>query len=197
MRTVFPATFALLAFALPAQAVQDVVLRGEIEDAPGFGQFELDFTDVRLTSATIDLSNFVETKVEIEGTWNGSAVNPAIEVTSVSPAPELFEIGVRPRIGRESYLGFEGSPGDVVVGVISGGDAFIPFADGQVALIDPNLVVLTLFGGINGSGEAELEFGVPDNPSLVGLPVHAQGAIVSTSTFEVQVTNPYFYTIGS
>lgn len=87
-----------------------------------------------------------------------------------------------------------GTPGETAFGFLLLEPDFLPPASGDVALIDPNQVVLSLTGTILGSGERALAFAIPAEPDLVGVELFSQGGLVSNGT--VETSTPYSDTIS-
>lgn len=179
--------------ALAANA-QDVHFVGKVENVSGTNnQFFVDCTSTALTSALVDLNAWVGQTVEIQGNWNGSASEPGVSVNAVSSATESFELGGKFELGENAVVGFTGNPGDTAIGFLSLGSGFSTTAAGSVVFLDPGQVVLSLSGVIGGLGDAEFEFTIPNVPSIAGIEVFGQGAIVSATT--TALTNPDCKTI--
>lgn len=178
---------ALLVLTATSNA-QEVSFVGKVEDVSGTtNQFFVDCTNAQLTSA-INLNPFNGEVVSITGTWNGSVNNPSVNVETIALAAETFEIGGGAKIGDTSNLGFTGQPGDNVVGFLATGSTFLPTID-QVIMIDPTKIRVTLAGTIGGSGILEMQFPIPNNPSLIGFEIFGQGAFVADDG-TVTLTNP-------
>lgn len=182
-------SLAILATLTTPALAQEVSFTGEIEDVSGTtNQFILDCTGTSLTSSAFNLNQFFDVNVQITGQWNGSATNPSVEVTAITPVPEVFEIGGGAKIGETSNLGFFASPGSQVIGFISTGTGFDPFGSDGVIFLDQNQVVLSMSGTVGGSGNIQMPFQIPNNPSLIGLEIYGQGAVSNAGGFTL--TNP-------
>ena len=189
LRTASMLLAAVIAFDGFAQA-QTVVFRGQIEDVQGTqNQFFLDCTDTSLTSSAFNLNLFMNQSLEITGNWNGSFTNPSVEVTALTPVVESFEIGGGAKIGETSNMTWTGAPGSVAIGRIALDTAFVPLGgDTGVLFLDLSTSVLGRNGVIGGGGILQSNFFIPDNPSLVGLDIYGQGAIITGGV--VTLTNP-------
>ena len=177
-----------LASAILPASSQSVSFTGKVEDVQGTAnQFFLDCTDTRLDSALFDLNLFVGQSVSISGQWNGSIASPSVTVDAIQAVPEVFEIGGGAKIGDTSTLGFTAQPGDVAFGVLSLGSSFLPIARG-VVFVDLTQSVLGLSGTVGGTGILQLPFQIPNDPSLVGVEIFAQGAVSSGGV--LRLTNP-------
>ena len=189
-----PLAALALALAPSLAAAQQVAFRGKVEDVQGTAnQFFLGCTDAALTSGVLDLNAFVGQTVAIEGVWNGSVASPSVDVTSIAPAAETFEIGGGAKLGETSTLAFTAAPGTVALGALSLAASFVPFGPDDTILIDPSQIGLTRVGTVGGSGVLELGFAIPAHPDFLGLEIHGQGALVAGGV--VTLTNPDCKTI--
>jgi hypothetical protein len=177
--------------ACPSIALaQGVLLRGKVEDVSGTsGQFFVDCTNVDLTSSAFNLNLFVGSQTEITGTWNGSSTNPAVVVTGIQTVPETFQLGGGFKIGDEGKPHVVGAPGSLAVTMASLSTSFAPLGSWGSAFLGGN-PFNTGAGTIGGSGQIEFTVPIPNDPSLVGVMVFGQGAVVNTGAGTVMLTNP-------
>ncbi|MEX1023713.1 MAG: hypothetical protein WD226_01430 [Planctomycetota bacterium] len=185
--------FTLLSSALLAVVhdAQSVTFRGKVEDVSGTNNlFFVDCTSTQLTSLAFNLNSFVGQQVAITGDWNGSFAAPSVNVTSIAPALETYEIGGGADIGDFSNQSFVAAPGTFAVGLLSLGSSFAPFQGGNgVIFLDPTRVVLTQTGVVGGSGILEIPFFIPNDPALIGIDLIGQGALLSAGAAPL-LTNP-------
>lgn len=181
----------------PLAAAQSVMLRGKVEDVSGTsGQFFVDCTGVDLSSAAFNLNLFVGSQTEIHGTWNGSSTNPAIVVTDIQVVPESFEIGGGGKIGEAAKPTVTGAPGSLAVTFASTSTSFAPLGAWGSSFLGGN-PFHTGTGTIPGGGKLELSVHVPNDPTLIGVDVFGQGAIIDTVAGSVLLTNPDCKTLES
>lgn len=175
---------------------QTITFTGEIEDVSGTqNQFFADCTDTTLTSSTLNLNLFMDQPLEITGNWNGDLLNPAVDVTSVTPVVETFEIGGGAKIGETSNLSFFAAPGTVAAGRVCTQPGFLPLGDSGVLFVDLSTAVIALNGTVGGSGFLQVNFAIPNNPALVGLDIYGQGALIDSAG--ITLTNPDCKTIDN
>jgi hypothetical protein len=187
---------SLLLFT-PLAAAQSVMLRGKVEDVSGTtGQFIVDCTNVDLSSAAFNLNLFVGSQTEIHGTWNGSSTNPAVVVTAIQLVPETFEIGGGGKIGETAKPTVTGAPGSLATTFASTSTSFAPLGAWGSVFLGGN-PFHTGTGTIPGGGTLELAIQIPNDPTLVGVDVFGQGAIIDTVGGTVLLTNPDCKTLES
>ena len=167
-----------LLLSVPAFGQQSVRFRGKVEDVSGtFNQFVLDCTDVRLTSATVALLPLVGQQGEIQGTYNGNALNPSVEVTSFTPLAEDFEIGGGGKIGDVAKFEVRGAPGDSALIFGGPGSGFVPLPVAGAVLVDPFQVELIGIAPIPATGLLQFDSPIPNDPALVGVTYHGQALL--------------------
>lgn len=173
------------ALATSAQT-QSVKFRGKVEDVSGMPNvFIVDCTGVHLTSGTIALQTFVGQQTTIEGQWNTSLTDPSVEVTTLTPAFEDFEIGGSAKIGEIAKLHVIGTPGNTFLFFGSLESGFFPLQTAGAVLIDAPTAEILGSGTISAAGFAELDGPIPNAPALIGLSYKAQALVrdVPTNTY--------------
>ncbi len=187
--------FLLASFALAS--AQSVTLRGKVEDVSGNpGQFFLDCTNVDLSSADFDLNLFVGAQTEIHGTWNGSSTSPAVLVTAIQVVPESFDLGGGGKLGSIAKPSVTGAPGSLAVTYASTSTSFAPLGAWGTALLGGS-PFLTGSGTIGGTGTLELVITIPNDPTLAGVDIFGQGAVVDLVAGTVLLTNPDCKTLSN
>ncbi|MCA8967256.1 MAG: hypothetical protein H6838_16675 [Planctomycetes bacterium] len=179
------ASFVTLAAAAPDLRAQvPVQLRCEVTDGsaagcyycPGFGHV-VKFVGTPLVSGTINLAGYHNQYVRIQGTWNGSAVT----VNSIQVTTDSFSLSGNTSIGHRLRSNSMGNPGELALNVVALGTAFsVPFLDLAFQL-DPATSVVQGLGVVNGNGEFKSDLDIPNDPSLVGLRLTGQGAILDAA----------------
>jgi hypothetical protein len=194
-RSFLPISLLALLGLAGSGSSQSVTLRGKLENVPGTpNAFFIDCTSTQISSSTLNLNPFAGQQVLINGTWNGSASSPSVDVTSIATTPLSFEIGGNVATGGEARFKAFGSPGDAAVVVAALGSGFLPFGAAGVAFLAPTSLMVLGVGTVGGLGVYQVSIAVPNDPSLVGLLVLGQGAVYAPPTF-LLVTNPDCKTI--
>ncbi|MDF1800420.1 MAG: hypothetical protein P1V81_14675 [Planctomycetota bacterium] len=184
------------AMTLPADA-QSVTFRGKVEDVSGTqNQFFVDCTNTSLTSGAFNLNLFVGQQVEITGQWNGSTAAPSVDVAAIAVVPEVFELGGGAKIGDELKVGFIATPGDLAISRITVAPSFTDLGASGVVFVDLSKTVIGTTGVIPGGGILQHTLQIPNDPSLVGLEIFGQGALID-SLGNLTLTNPDCKTIDS
>ena len=193
-RSILPLSLLLIGGAASAQQVS---FRGKVEDVSGTtNQFIVDCTDVDLTSSAFNLNTFVGSQTRITGNWNGSIANPAVDVTAIELVAETFEIGGGGKIGDDATFGVTGTPGSPFAMFLSFGPSFVPFRAAGAVMVDPATLSPVASGVIGAAGNFQLKVQIPNNPALVGITIHGQGAI-GLGGGNLLLTNPDCKTLES
>lgn len=142
---------------------------------PGY-QNVIKWVGTRLQSSTINLVQYHDLDVRLQGTWNGTV----IDVTSVQIVGESFSISGNAHIGTQVDYTTAGADGDIALNFAALGNGFaVPIGD--VALqLDP-LRMAPLDAGVISSGEYQSTLSIPNVPSLVGLRIYGQGVVLTQS----------------
>jgi hypothetical protein len=177
-------------------AAQHATLRGKVEDVSGTtDQFIIDCANVDLTSATFDLNLFVGSHVEIQGIWDGSTTSPLVDVTAILEVPESFELGGGGKIGSPLKPSVTGTPGALAITMGAVSNAFLPLGTFGTILLG-GTTFHTGSGTIPAGGTLELSIEVPNDPTLVGVDVFGQAAILDTGASTLLFTNPDCQTLS-
>jgi hypothetical protein len=167
-----------LAAAATAASAQSVHLRGKVEDQAGNpGHFVVGCTNTELTSAVVDLQSLVGQQVALDGSWNGSATDPVVDVASATIVNKLFEVGGNGKLGGQVSFKITSDPGDF-------GVMFAAIAPGFLNAHRPGVLFLSLSplltvasGFVAADGTFEVKGDVPDDPALDGVTVYGQSFI--------------------
>jgi len=167
-----PIVFLAAAASVNAQSVK---LRGKVEDSAG--RFVVGCTDTQLTSSTIDLNAYVGTQVEIDGTWNGSATDPAVDVTAIDAIAKLFEVGGNGKLGGEVSFKITSTPGDFGVMFAALDVSFLPAHRAGTLFLPFGSMLTVATGFVGAAGTFEVKGNVPDDPALDGLVAYGQAFV--------------------
>lgn len=186
---VLPLVFGSLCHAQP------VHFRGKVEDVGG-NQFIVACTSTKLTSGTLNLQDYVGLQVEAKGNWNGLVTTPTVDVTAAAVVARTFEVGGNGKIGGDLIFAVTSTPGDFTVMLLAPGPSFIPSTERGVFFLDPRPLLKIGSGIVPGTGTLEVKVSVPNDPTLVGLAIHGQAAIVP-QTGNTFYSNPDCKTLSS
>lgn len=174
-----PAAILSLFAALPL-AAQQVEVRCTPTDGSAAGCYYcpgyetvIKWNGTQLHSSTINLLPFHDLDVVLQGTWNGSV----IEVTAIQTTTESFSISGNGSIGHHFDFNTVGAPGGLAINLIALDAAFVGVGSLAVQL-DPASAVVLDAGSLGSAGEFKSRLDIPNVPSLVGLRVYGQGAVL-------------------
>lgn len=139
---------------------------------PGF-EHVIKWVGTQMHSSTVNLLQYHNLDVVVQGTWNGSV----IEVASVQPVAESFSIGGNGTIGHRFDFSTVGTDGDIALNLAALGNGFTALFDG-LALQLSLLTATPLDAGVINGGEYKSRLDIPNLPSLVGLRVYGQGIVL-------------------
>jgi len=170
----------LLLLSSPLVA-QEVTLRGKVEDVLSTGQFVVDCSNTSLVSSAVNLGAFVGQHVLLTGALLPNTGGPLVNVSSLQPTAEIFEIPGNPQVGEEMRFAAAFTPGTRVVFFASLAPGFTPVGRAGTLLLDRRQLVRGPTGIIPAPGNLELEIAVPNIPELIGLDVYAQALLLTGS----------------
>lgn len=149
---------------------------------PGY-ETVIKWVGTRLHSATINLVQYHNLDVRMQGTWNGNTV----EVTSVQIVGESFSISGNAHIGNNCDFSVTGTDGDLAINFAALGNGFsVPLGDLAVQLNLLQMAVLD--AGVISGGEYQSTLDIPNVPGLIGLRFYGQ-AVVMEQNFNLYSTN--------
>jgi len=185
-------TKTLLSATLLASATlaQGQLVRGEIEDVQNtVNQFYLKCTNIRVTSAVVNLAAVQNAQGEMMVLNVGTATNPAFEVLSFTPVPKQFDMG-NIRLGRSDTWEITGTPGEIAFFFVGATNqtGYTPFGAAGTWLLGQDAATLT-FGVINGIGRFQTQISPPNNQALVGLEFTGQ-SLIGGGAGGWKLTNP-------
>ncbi|MBL8752127.1 MAG: hypothetical protein JNK15_02395 [Planctomycetes bacterium] len=175
-----PVLFAAFTTAVVATAQVPVTVRCTPTDGsaagcyycPGF-EHVIKWVGTQMHSSTVNLLQYHNLDVVVQGTWNGSV----IEVSSVQPVVESFSIGGNGSIGHRFDFSTVAADGDVALNLAALGNGFTALFDG-LALQLSLLTATPLGAGVVQGGEYKSRLDIPNLPSLIGLRVYGQGIVL-------------------
>lgn len=169
-------------------AAQQVTLRGKVEDGPGRGQFLVDCTNTALTSSNVNLNLFNGQHVQIKGVFNGAPGAPSVDVVSIQPVAEIFELRGNPEVGAKIRFGATYTPGTRVAFHVALKPGFRPVSLATGTFFLDRSAARLASGVISQRGNLELELAMPNDPTLVGQTAYAQAVLVTNG--KVILSNP-------
>lgn len=187
---------ALLLLALSAPlAAQTQLVRGDVDGIRNTaGRFQLDCTQIPLTSATVNLqqlhdqSRQQDIEYEMQVVNVGTAAAPVLDVVSATVIAEQFQMG-NLRFGRsETWEVFGPAFAQAWVLVDARANTgYLPLGGAGTWLLGPAAVPF-VSGQINALGRFVTRFTMPTLPALVGQEIVGQAVIEDGGVFTV--TNP-------
>ncbi|MCA8941231.1 MAG: hypothetical protein KDB80_01615 [Planctomycetes bacterium] len=189
----FTQLLVVAALAAPAFA-QTQLVRGDVNGIQGTNLFQLDCTNIQLTSSTLNLQALHDATRQTNNDYDLQVVqvgsNPVVlDVVSATLVPELFQMG-NLRFGRSEtweVFGPAGSPTAVFIALRST-TGYAPIGAQGTWLLGPSYGRL-MFGVIGPLGRFEFQFQMPALPALVGTEITSQ-AIIAPPGQPAYVTNP-------
>jgi hypothetical protein len=181
MRSLLFLSTAFLSALVPAQTQ---ILRGSIEDVQQTqNQFFLDCTNIPVRSSTLNLNNFISFEAILQVTNVGTAQNPLLEVHSVTPTTKTFDMG-NLRLGRSARWEINAPAGSFGMMFVdfTFNTGYLPFGSAGVWLLGGSAASLAS-GITNGQNQFEINFTMPNIPSLVGTSFTGQGLIGDHGTW--------------
>lgn len=170
-------------------AAQTQTLRGKVEDLKQTAnQFVLDCTNIPLTSNTLALRNLVGTQQILQVVNKGTAASPVLEVRSATPTTKIFDMG-NLKLGQSATWQVASAPGNTALVFLNGKSrtGYLPLGRMGTWLVGLDAVFLT--GGlVNGQGQFEFRFTMPNLPALVGTTFVGQAVVVDKSR-GIQLSN--------
>jgi hypothetical protein len=173
---------------------QTQLVRADVDGIQGTQQFQLDCTQVRIVSTSVDLQALHDqsrqTDIEYAMQVRQVAANPPVlEVMSATAIPELFGMG-NLRFGRTETWEVFGAPGSATAVFIAlrSQAGYLPLGAPGAWLLGPNFALLQT-GALNGVGRFQFGFQIPAIPGLEGTAISGQ-AIVIPPGGQPLITNP-------
>jgi hypothetical protein len=180
-------------------AAQTQIVRGDIDGIQGTNRFQLDCTSIELISTSVNLQALHDLSrqqnIEFEMQVSVASVSPTVlNVLSAVQIPETMDMG-KMRLGETDNWEVRGQPGTAAFVFI--GDrrttAYIPAGPlGTFVLGGP--IALLASGTINGVGQFQFNFTMPNNPLFVGVEITSQ-AILALPSGMLTITHPACKTI--
>lgn len=179
-----------LASSLSAQQL----VRGDIDGIQGTQLFQLECTQIRIVSPTLNLQALSDASRQQNIEYDMQVVqvqaNPTVlEILSATPVPEMFQMG-NLRIGRSETWELVGVPGSQY-GVFLGfrtTTSYAPLGVWGTWLLGSNFAPLQN-GTINALGRSQFQFTMPNAPTFIGMEITSQ-AIVVEPDGDLVITNP-------
>ena len=187
-------TLLATVLALPLLA-QEITFSGKCEDGedvcyycPGY-DYVLASPPPRLLGSNVNLAPFAGKQVRGTGIWNGSTTAPVITVTSIQAVEQTFSIGGSATIGKKISFTAIGNPGDFAAIALSLVDGFIPVPGYGAVLLNSQSMFVLGQGTVDGGGEFDITFDIPNDPALVGLNLFGQAVTVGPSGVPMLTNN--------
>jgi hypothetical protein len=178
----FTTAVALCAAIAPAQFA--TTLTGRIVAAPASpcnasATHMVECTDVLLTSSTVDLGSLVGQTVDLQGNLVPALGCVTLDVTSAAPATARTRLTALQgtRLNRPIIVTTTAPAGSSVFYVFSGGSGFVPLGPFGSLLVD--FTTAQVRGPDISIGIALHTWTIPDDPTLVGVNIWIQTAMVA------------------
>lgn len=192
MKTLLLAAPLLLATTTFAQTQ---LVRGDIDGIQGTNQFQLDCTQIPLTSTTVNLQqlhnlsqqNNIEFEMQVVNV--GTPAQPVLNVVSANQIPEMFDMG-NLRFGRSETWEVFGVPGSAAFVFMTWRPltSYLPVGPAGTWVLGGTVLTMGQ-GTISPIGQFRFNFTMPTIQSLVGFEFTSQAAVVEP-TGNLVLTNP-------
>lgn len=188
-------TFALATTLTAGLTAQTQLVRGDVDGIQNTqGLFQLECTQVRLVSSTVNLQALHDASrqqdIEYEMQVTQVGTNPVtLDVVSATQIFEMFDMG-NLRFGRNEtweVFGVPGNPAAVYMDLRANTN-YAPFGSWGTWVLGPNAFLFNQ-GTINALGRFRFQFTMPNLPQFVGVEFTAQALTLDANGAPL-ITNP-------